>query len=119
MEPKNQNSSLPTRRMEVGSGKRSRGKPRQTQKRNGRSVSDAKIRNARKSSLPSVLQHVLVGRLLDATIGEADRRLPGARAGGVSDQNEGAMLSFADLSVDAPYGPDRTVLPRALQALLL
>lgn len=29
------------------------------------------------------------------------------------------MLSFADLSVDAPYGPDRTVLPRALQALLL
>ena len=42
-----------------------------------------------------------------------------ARAGGVSDQNEGAMLSFADLSVDAPYGPDRTVLPRALQALLL
>lgn len=46
-------------------------------------------------SLPSVLRHVLVGRLPDATIGEADRRLPGARAGGVSDQNAGAMLSWA------------------------
>jgi len=29
------------------------------------------------------------------------------------------MLSFVDLSVDAPSAPDRTVLPRALQALLL